>query len=203
MEKKLLSIITPYYNTLTYTQRLAETLIPQLTDEVEWIIIDDGANDNELDELKAKVIHLENNSGNASHPRNVGIEEAKGEFITFVDSDDEVLPNYVNAILNKIKTDDFDYCYFGWKTKDSEYMIEEEPLEWNHSIWNCVYKKIIIGENRFDENYYMNEDGLFNEKVRKGKRSNILEILYYYNWNVREDNLSSLYRNGKIPWKKG
>lgn len=197
-----LSIITPYYNTLKYTKRLAETLEPQLTDEVEWIIVDDGSHDYELDELHAKVIHLENNSGSASHPRNVGIEASTGEFITFIDSDDEVLPNYVSAIMNKIKTDDFDYCYFGWRTEDSIYMIEEEPLDWNHSVCNCIYKRSLIGDNRFNENYYMNEDGLFNEAVRKGKRSNILEILYYYNWNVRDDNISSLYRDGKIPWNK-
>lgn len=198
----LLSIITPYYNTLKYTKRLAETLVPQLTEEVEWIIVDDGSHDKELDKLKAKVIHLETNSGGASHPRNVGIESSIGEYITFIDSDDEVLPNYINAIINKIKNDEFDYCYFGWRTKDSIYMIEEEPPEWNHSVWNCLYKRSLIGDNRFNENYYMNEDGLFNENVRKGKRDNILEILYFYNWNVRDDNISSLYRDNKIPLNK-
>ena len=42
---KKLSIITPFYNTLSYTKKLAEVLDPQLTEEVEWIIIDDGTNE--------------------------------------------------------------------------------------------------------------------------------------------------------------
>ena len=69
-----------------YTKILANTLVPQLTDEVEWIIVDDGSHEYELDKLPAKVIHLENNSGSAAHPRNIGIEVAIGEFITFIDS---------------------------------------------------------------------------------------------------------------------
>lgn len=60
-----LSIITPYYKTLEETKELAKVLEPQLTDEVEWIIIDDGCNEKEFDTLKAKVIHLPKNSGGA------------------------------------------------------------------------------------------------------------------------------------------
>ena len=51
----LLSIITPYYKTLKYTKRLAKILEPQLSDDIEWIIIDDGCNELRLDELKAKL----------------------------------------------------------------------------------------------------------------------------------------------------
>ena len=111
---KKLSIITPFYKTLSYTKRLAEVLEPQLTDEVEWIIVDDGTNEHELDKLKANVIHLKENSGNAAKPRNVGLEAAKGDFVTFVDSDDLVADNYVEKIIEKINEDHFDYCYFGW-----------------------------------------------------------------------------------------
>ena len=48
-----LSIITPYYDTLEYTKRLAEVLEPQLNEDIEWIIVDDGCNEKELDKLKA------------------------------------------------------------------------------------------------------------------------------------------------------
>ena len=71
-----LSIITPYYNTLKYINELRQRLEPQLIDEVEWIIIDDGSKEKELDKMNAKVIHLEKNSGNASYPRNVGLDNA-------------------------------------------------------------------------------------------------------------------------------
>lgn len=202
MNKILLSIITPYFNTLELTKVLADNLLPQLTEEVEWIIVDDGSNEIELDKFGVKVIHLKENSGNASIPRNVGLDNAVGDFIAFIDSDDLVYSNYVETILNKIKEEDFDYCYYGWETKDHKYIIEEEPLEWNRCIWNCVYKKEIIGDIRFDKKYNIGEDWEFNKIVRKGKRANILDILYYYRWNERDDNLSSLYREGKIKYTR-
>ena len=95
-----LSIITPYYKTFEYTEKLAETLEPQLNEEVEWIIVDDGCREERLNKFKARVIHLTNNSGNASVPRNIGLFHAKGDYIAFIDSDDYVLPNYIEKILH-------------------------------------------------------------------------------------------------------
>ena len=92
---KKLSIIIPYYKTLEYTKKLFAVLEPQLTPQVEVILIDDGCNETELDNLKAKVIHLDKPSGNASHPRNVGLDNAKGEYIAFIDSDDLITNNYI------------------------------------------------------------------------------------------------------------
>ena len=197
----ILSIITPYYDTLEYTKRLAEVLEPQLTDEVEWIIIDDGSNDKELDNLKAKVIHLDSNSGNASIPRNVGLDNAKGKYIAFIDSDDSVFNNYIEKILDKIKNTDFDYCYISWRTSDNIYTIYDEPLEWNTCVWNCIYKKDLIGDNRFDSKYNLAEDKYFNKIVRKGKKENIVDVLYYYNWK-RPNSISTRYREGIIPFVK-
>lgn len=74
-----LSIITPYYRTLKYTLELAKVLESQLNDKIEWIIVDDGCNEKELDKLNAKVIHLPTNSHGASKPRNVGLDIATGD----------------------------------------------------------------------------------------------------------------------------
>ena len=197
----LLTIITPYYKTLEYTKKLAKVLVPQLTDEVEWIIVDDGCNEKELDDLGATVYHLKNNSGNASIPRNTGINFSKGEYITFIDSDDMVSKDYIERIINKIRETNFDYCYLSWKTQDSEQIIKDVPPEWNTCVWNCVYKKSIIGNNRFDPKCNLGEDKKFNEEVRKGKKENIQEIIYYYNWK-RPNSLSTCYREGKIPFTR-
>ncbi len=197
----LLTIITPYYKTLDYTLELSKKLIPQLTDEVEWIIIDDGCNEKELDNLGVRVIHLENNSGNASIPRNIGLDNANGKYISFIDSDDLVSSDYVYKILDKIKTSDFDYCYMSWKSQDNLYIIEDLPPEWNVCVWNCVYKKETIGETRFDPKCNLGEDKEFNLLVRKGKKENIVDIMYYYNWK-RPDSLSTHYREGKIPFTR-
>ena len=172
-----LTIITPYYDTFDYTLALASNLIPQLNEEVEWIIVDDGCDEKRLDKLGVKIIHLRKNSGNASIPRNVGLDNAQGEYITFIDSDDLVSTNYIDKIMNKIENDPFDYCYISWRTKDHFHVIKEEPPEWNTCVWNCIYNRKIIGKNRFDPNRNLGEDTEFNKQVRKGKRANIEDII--------------------------
>ncbi len=175
-----LSIITPYYNSLEYINKLSKVLTPQLTDETEWIIIDDGCNETKLDEIKATVIHLKENSGGASVPRNKGLDNATGEYIAFIDSDDLVSNNYVRTILDKTN-EEWDYCYMSWKSRQLEVIITKEPPSWNCCIWNCIYKRKLIGKERFDPKLKMAEDYDFNKRVRKGKRGNIKEILYFYN----------------------
>ena len=186
-----LSIITPYYNTFEYTIKLAEVLIPQLTDEVEWIIICDGCPIQELDDeirricqehdnWNTEIILLSQNSGGASVPRNKGLDYAKGEYIAFIDSDDLVSNNYVRTILEKTK-ENWDYCYMSWKSRQMETIITKEPPSWNCCIWNCIYKRELIGNERFDPKLKMAEDFDFNKRVRKGKRGNIKDILYLYN----------------------
>ena len=194
-----LSIITPYYKTLDYTLKLAQVLEPQLNSDIEWIIIDDGCNEKELDKLKAKVIHLFNNSGNASKPRNVGLDNATGDYIAFVDSDDMVYSDYIKKIMEKID-EGFDYCYIGWECGDYKFIIYEEPPEWNVSVWNCIYNRNIIGDTRFDEKSNIGEDYEFNQ-IKKGKRANILSVLYTYHWD-REGSLTTKYGNGEIPYTR-
>src|SRR5574344_206527 len=137
-----LSLITPYYKTLELTKELAKVLEPQLTNECEWIIVDDGCNEIKLDKLKAKVIHQKN--GGVSNARNKGLDIAKGEYITFIDSDDNVKPNYIKTILSKINTSNFDYCMFSWESTgylSRQIIIKDNAPSWNTSVWNCIYKK--------------------------------------------------------------
>ena len=177
-----LSIITPYYNSWEYTEELAKVLTPQLTDEVEWIIIDDGCNETRLDELKAKVIHLEKNSGGASKPRNVGLDNASGEYIAFIDSDDTVAPDYIQHILNKTLLG-YDYFYIGFLIEGIKILIKDKPPAWNCCIWNTIYKRSLIGNHRFREDLVLAEDYVFNQEVRHGSHSYINKVLYYYTNN--------------------
>lgn len=196
-----LSIITPFYNTYEYTKKLAESLVPQLSDEVEWIIIDDGCKEKRLDSIEASIIHLYENSGNASIPRNYGLDYAKGEYIAFIDSDDDVTEDYVETILKKID-EGFDYCYISWKaTNGAEVIIEDEPPEWNNSVWKCVYRKEKIKDLKFDPIYNYGEDKFFNEKLPDGKKTSITRPIYIYTTD-RSGSLTDLYSSHKISFLK-
>lgn len=182
----LLSIITPYYNTLKYTKELAQILEPQLNDKVEWIIIDDGCNEKELDSFKAKVIHLPTNSGNASIPRNVGLDKAKGEYIAFIDSDDLVSFDYIEEILKHLQ---YDIIFLSWRGHKYNITIYDKPPKWNCSVWCRVYKKDIIGKTRFREDLKIAEDWVFNQEINYKTSHAITNQIYFYN-NTRKGSLT-------------
>ena len=171
-----LSIIIPYYDRPKYIKRLLELLEPQLTNETELIIVDDCS----PIPLDYPCIRLNENSGGASIPRNVGLDRAKGKYIAFIDSDDSVSDDYIETILNKTK-EEWDYCFISWKTSANTIIIKDNPPNWNCCVWNCIYKKEIIGNERFNPNLRIAEDYDFNIRVRKGKKANIEKVLYYYN----------------------
>lgn len=193
-----LSLILPYYNVLKPTKALMEVLIPQLTKEVEVILIDDGCDEKELDKYPITVIHQKNKG--LSGARNTGLDICKGEFVCFIDPDDMVTKDYISKIMNKIKTSTFDYCFFSWKgigRWNKEIIIEDMPPHDNTCVWNCIYSRKLIGKKRFDETKQIAEDGDFNNRVRKGKKDNIKDILYIYDTG-RPDSLTNLYQGGKI-----
>lgn len=179
-----LSIIIPFYKTTELTIKLLEQLQSQLTDEVEVFLIDDGCNEERLDKFKDKIniIHLEENKG-ISYARNIGIKKATGEYIVFVDSDDYISEDYIETIINKINTSEFDYCYFSWKfvNQGDTIIIKDNPPTWNLAVWNAVYKKDYV--ELFDENVRFMEDIPWQIEMRKknGKKEIINKVLYYYN----------------------
>ena len=178
-----LSIIIPYYKTYKETIKLLEILKPQLTNEVEVFLIDDGCHEDRLDIYKnINIIHLEENHG-LSYARNQGITKATGEYLVFIDSDDYVSNDYIETIINKINTSEFDYCYFSWRMINSKLKVRilDNPPTWNLAVWNAVYKRDYV--ELFDDNIRFCEDvpwqGIM--RAKKGKKEIIDKIMYYYN----------------------
>lgn len=188
----ILSIIIPYYNRPKSIQRLIDVLSPQLREGVEVLIIDDHSPQPiSIDDPYIRVIRLKENSGGASVPRNVGLDNAKGKYIAFIDSDDLVKPNYIEKILNKINSSTWDYCYISWECSTSQVIIRNNPPSWNCCVWNCIYKRELIGNTRFDPRLRIAEDFKFNQEVRRGRKANITDILYYYEQNSPDSLVNS------------
>lgn len=112
MTKKL-SIIIPVYNGEKYIQKCLESIYSQLDESTEVIIIDDGSTDNTLEiifgliyaggkDSSFKVISVPN--GGVSLARNIGLDNATGEYLSFVDADDIVTPNYISVINEAIES---------------------------------------------------------------------------------------------------
>ena len=100
-----ISIVVPVYNTEAYLPACVESLRRQTHDDLELIFVDDGSTDGSAAILDAyakkdpRVRVIRQNNGGVSAARNAGIEKATGAYIGFVDSDDTVEPNYVEALL--------------------------------------------------------------------------------------------------------
>lgn len=104
-----LSIIVPVYGVERFILSFANSLIKQLNESVELIIIDDGSQDKSIGNIKQficennfltkDIVFLEQVNQGQSAARNYGISVAKGRYITFLDPDDTVKDNYIDSIL--------------------------------------------------------------------------------------------------------
>jgi len=155
-KKPLITIIVPVFQVKEYIRKCVESLLAQTYTNLEIILIDDGSTDGsgavcdtyaERDS-RVRVIH-QGNQG-LSGARNTGLDQAKGKYIAFVDSDDIVLPDYIETLyelLCKYHTDIAACAYLRCQTGE----IERKSRLFNdgNAINKCKYvNKHYIGKNR-------------------------------------------------------
>lgn len=183
----LVSVVVPVYNVEQYIERCIESILGQTHHKLELILVDDGSPDRSgviCDEYakkdnRIKVIHTPNYG--VSHARNTGIDNANGEYLLFVDSDDWVEKTHIETLL---PVADEDLVYGGTKLFRNAVLFDERMPkkyvavrdEWinNYSdflgrglniffIHPC-YRFSLIKENkiRFVTGLHCGEDGMFN-----------------------------------------
>ena len=114
----MISIIVPIYNAETYLAACIESLIAQTKKELEIILVDDESTDSCLTiaqnyaKKDPRIIVLQQPHAGQSVARNLGLKHAKGEYISFVDADDRLAPDWCEKHLNAIK--DVDYVQSGY-----------------------------------------------------------------------------------------
>lgn len=198
-----LSIIIPYYNLQRYTDELLDCLAPQITDDVEVIVIDDGSKvPFKTDHDFVKVIRQRNQGVSAA--RNNGIENSIGEYIQFIDADDMVAENFVSSILSKMPFDYLDMSWksFGGKMWSRKLNSEYDKLD-NPSACTRTFSREFIGDVRFNKNKDTAEDEEFVRKLglSRGKRAVITDYMYFYRTSV-EGSKTTQYTEGKTKTKR-
>lgn len=190
-EKKddLISVIIPVYNAEKYLKKCIESIITQSYRNIEIILINDGSTDSSMDicryyaacDNRVRFIDLQTRGG-VSRARNLGIENAQGYYICFVDADDYVSEDYVSFLYRKVVQYDADIatCAFHYETKPGiwKQIISGEELCFNRTdgiisffkkdginASPCckLYKANILSKFhiRFDETIKIAEDKLF------------------------------------------
>ena len=208
MMNPLLSIVTPVYNVESFLDRSVQSILSQSYRDIELILIDDGSTDGSsslCDELakkdsRVKVIHKEN--GGVSTARNVGLEIASGEYLTFVDPDDFLAPDTYLAnmeyLISQKDVDILQYPYCNY-ISDDEILNYHRPAEhllvgaeqifsnwWSGSpleyvIWNKIYKRSLWDGVRFKVGHISEDTCLVPQFVSRAHSIYISEKgLYYY-----------------------
>lgn len=181
----MISIIIPVYNTEKYLHRCIDSILAYTYTDFELLLIDDGSTDNSgkiCDEYAQKdncirVFHKKN--GGVSSARNLGLDNAIGKYVMFVDSDDCMLPGMCEVMQATLEAKGADLVVCGttetgggyWRPiVDIDYSIgqlKENFVSLLHTEllsppWNKIYKKEKIGHKRFCEDISFGEDLMFN-----------------------------------------
>lgn len=173
----LVSVIVPVYGVQDYLQQCIDSILNQTYPHLEIILIDDGSQDNcgdicdrnAINDSRIIVVHKENSG--LSGARNTGLDIAAGKYISFVDADDTVHPQFIESLVNLCEEHDCDIaqCNF-WSITENSVRLPLNPQSsvkfydnrqalralcsgqnsTNYSIaWNKVYKRILFEKIRY------------------------------------------------------
>lgn len=190
--EELISVIIPVYNVEKYLDRCLKSVVNQTYKNLEIILVDDGStdlsgqicDDYAAKDKRIKVLHNEN--GGASVARNAALDIATGDYIGFVDSDDQIKEDMYEYLYNLLQREQADIAMCDYTRKPKELIrdVREEKIrkfnseemqlffyrvngEGNYySAWNRLYKKSILEDVRFIEGK-ITEDVLFTYEVYK------------------------------------
>lgn len=219
MVKGKVSVIIPVYNVEKFIGKCVESLIQQEYDDIEIILVDDGSPDKSgiiIDELKTRdkrIITIHQKNSGVSAARNSGLAVATGEYITFVDGDDWVEPNYVAYFIQLLELNHCDiamnknnYTEIKSTTNNISYVIDsEKAIEWIYlgdifvAVWNKMYRKSFLDKNQilFNNEIWFGEGMLFNieclqytDSVAIGEKS-VYHQTFNLNSAMRKFNLKS------------
>ena len=199
----LVSIIIPVYNAEKYLAACIEGVLAQTMKNFELLLIDDGSKDNsgkicdqyaENDE-RITVFHQAN--GGVSSARNFGIEKSSGKYITFIDSDDLVEPNYLEVLISASENDKYDFVHAIFSDSEqieaiaADYDYSEQnhpnysPLIQFGAVYPNLFKKDIMVKNnlRFKKEITYAEDTIFvYEYLSCCERIRVItDVIYHYN----------------------
>jgi len=209
MNEKLISVIVPVYNCEKYLKRCLDSLMAQTLREMEFILIDDGSTDRSGEILREyqkrdsrfSVICQENRGICGS--RNSGLLAVRGVYVGFVDADDYVEPEMFQILLERISATQSDVAICDYAITYPQYEMRDvlkltdgsvdaaslgQDLFYlryfgkNPELWNKLYRRSLIEENkiRFEVGY--GEDLLFQLRLMPyvGRLCTVQATLYHY-----------------------
>lgn len=211
-----LSVIVPVYKVEKYIHKCVDSILNQTFTDFELILVDDGSPDNcgricdeyAKKDSRVRVIHQEN--GGLSAARNTGIQNAKAEFITFVDSDDYIDADMYEYMLQYMKANNLDllcsdtkqvrgdkvkinYLFDGDMLFDHDEGLEDILVgKIDNAAWNKVYKTEIVKQHGYPERRIYEDVATTYKYFSHCERTGYARKAFY---NYRKDNSGSIVAN--------
>lgn len=208
----LVSVIIPIYNVEKYLDKCIKSVIEQTYKNLEIVLIDDGSPDNcpkicddwAKKDKRIKVIHKTN--GGLSDARNIGIGNAKGKYLLFVDSDDYIENNMIYELHENAKQNNIDIVASGFiyetdneqtKYYDKSNYIEnsEQILEriFNNNdistaIWDKLYKRDLFNNIMFPVGKIHEDMAVLYKLIDKSNKVMHIDKAYYH-YVQRDDSI--------------
>jgi len=177
--KPIVSIILPTYNRSEFLKRAIDSVIIQTFSKWELIVVDDGSEDdtfliiNKLIASNKKIRYMKHSKRKLPLSLNAGIKASAGEYITFLGSDDEYLPEHLSLRVNELQNNDkIDLVYGGVKIIGDLYVKDKNDLSKKTHLSDCVIGGTFFGKrNMFIElggfkNIEYSEDSEFYERAK-------------------------------------
>lgn len=204
----LLGIGIPYYKNSPECEiafkKLMRTLDRQITEEMRFIIYEDGQDSEWLHAYsrgRTKVISNIINNG-VAFARNIILNYLRNQgcdYILFIDSDDMVDCDYLSKMYEACKTLEYDLV-------ESPFIVNKIEYHYNRrdNVAGCSIKMDLIKDMEFDEDYNISEDSLFIHKVFELKELKRFKINsnYYYNYGINPNSLMMRFERSEIGLKK-
>lgn len=197
----MISIIVPVYNVEKWLRSCIDSILSQTYTDFELLLIDDGSTDMSgsiCDEYASKdsrvqVFHQEN--GGVTSARRLGVEMAKGEWVSFVDADDELYVDALDVFCKNINEPDVDIICTDLKFKGlisgDEYVKKTLCGLLYNRVWGNLYRRSLLTDWVFDipRKIYVGEDALMNIRIGLSMSSLrakcIKERIYMYRLNLQ------------------
>lgn len=231
-----ISTIIPVYNQEKHIEKALKSIIDQTFEPYEILIINDASTDKTQDKCKKfkmlykniKIINLTKNMG-VSNARNIGIDNANGDYIHFMDSDDTIEKDMYENIIDEIGNKEKDLIITGTRYNENNKIniyipqkceintlnemkdfIKDNCISGRRDIfnvvWNKLYKRDFLLKNdiRFDKDITFGEDFLFNLKCMKNTNSIYIINKAYYNYmrRLNEETLKMKFLRNKIQLRR-
>lgn len=222
----MITVIIPVYNTAAYLPECLDSVLNQTYRDLQIILVNDGSSDNSgaiCDEYAAKdgritVIHQKNQGVSAA--RNKGLELLKGEWVSFIDSDDWLEPDMYFSMLNDaeknkadivacdiyVEENDRQHIENIWHShlKETEKPFSDEDkyllgFAYVPSLWNKLISAKLIDGIEFSTQYAYGEDALFlcSAAIKADRIKALPKLLYHYRIE-REGNVVSASINPRL-----